>query len=160
MARLADLLTEQGAQVRRDGGVGLAVSGIGRAEIGELAYRHGILLHELADRVVEQPVTRVTLPTAAGWSGGRQPQPPHFQLQPPVHPDRHCPPLPPTALIGHPAGPSTPPEAVTVLQPLFRDDVRNDYQDEFRNDFQNNFQNDFRQEFCEEPPTTPDLRSE
>lgn len=69
MARLADLLSGQGAAVRRDGGAGLAVSGIGRTEIGELAYRHGILLHELADRVVEQPAPRATLPTASGRSG-------------------------------------------------------------------------------------------
>ncbi|WP_406203946.1 ATP-binding cassette domain-containing protein [Kitasatospora sp. NBC_01560] len=69
MARLADLLVGQGAQVRRDGGAGLAVAGIGRTEIGELAYQHGILLHELADRVVEQPVPRATLPVASGRSG-------------------------------------------------------------------------------------------
>ncbi|MFG2821984.1 ATP-binding cassette domain-containing protein [Kitasatospora sp. NPDC048365] len=69
MARLADLLTGQGAQVRRDGGAGLAVSGIGRTEIGELAYRHGILLHELADRVVEQPVPYPSLPSGSGRSG-------------------------------------------------------------------------------------------
>ncbi|MFJ9521394.1 ATP-binding cassette domain-containing protein [Kitasatospora sp. NPDC101801] len=76
MARLADLLTEQGHQVRRDGGVGIAVSGLGRTEIGELAYRHGILLHELADRVVEQPVPYPALPTASGRSGHVLPIPP------------------------------------------------------------------------------------
>ncbi|MER7581306.1 ATP-binding cassette domain-containing protein [Kitasatospora sp. NPDC097691] len=69
MARLADLLVSQGANVRRDGSVGLAVAGVDRTEIGELAYRHGILLHELADRVVEQPVPRVLLPAASGRSG-------------------------------------------------------------------------------------------
>ncbi|MEU1421929.1 ATP-binding cassette domain-containing protein [Kitasatospora sp. NPDC005751] len=69
MARLADLLAAQGAAVRRDGGAGLAVAGIDRTEIGELAYRHGILLHELADRVVEQPAPRAALPTASGRSG-------------------------------------------------------------------------------------------
>lgn len=69
MARLADLLTAQGHQVRRDGGVGIAVSGLGRTEIGELAYRHGILLHELADREVEQPVPYPSLPAASGRSG-------------------------------------------------------------------------------------------
>lgn len=72
MARLADLLVGQGAQVRRDGGAGLAVAGIGRTEIGELAYQHGILLHELADRVVEQPAPRATLPVASGRSGHLQ----------------------------------------------------------------------------------------
>ncbi|MFD7594258.1 ATP-binding cassette domain-containing protein [Kitasatospora sp. NPDC059812] len=69
MARLADLLVSQGAEVRRDGGAGLAVAGIDRTEIGELAYRHGILLHELADRVVEQPAPRAALPVASGRSG-------------------------------------------------------------------------------------------
>ncbi|MER8102182.1 ATP-binding cassette domain-containing protein [Kitasatospora sp. NPDC094016] len=69
MARLADLLVGQGAEVRRDGGAGLAVAGVDRTEIGELAYRHGILLHELADRVVEQPAPRVALPVASGRSG-------------------------------------------------------------------------------------------
>ncbi|MFJ4190784.1 ATP-binding cassette domain-containing protein [Kitasatospora sp. NPDC089509] len=75
MARLADLLVGQGAEVRRDGGAGLAVAGIDRTEIGELAYRHGILLHELADRVVEQPAPRTALPVASGRSG-------HLRLQP------------------------------------------------------------------------------
>ncbi|MFD5920145.1 ATP-binding cassette domain-containing protein [Kitasatospora sp. NPDC058201] len=74
MARLADLLVGQGAQVRRDGGAGLAVAGIGRTEIGELAYRNGILLHELADRVVEQPAPRAALPVGSGRSG-------HLHLQ-------------------------------------------------------------------------------
>jgi ABC-2 type transport system ATP-binding protein len=75
MTRLADLLLAQGAQVRRDGGTGIAVGGFGRTEIGELAYRHGILLHELADRVVEQPVPHLALPAASGRSG-------HVRLQP------------------------------------------------------------------------------
>ncbi|MQS14282.1 ATP-binding cassette domain-containing protein [Streptomyces kaniharaensis] len=69
MARLADVLVSQGAQVRRDGGAGLAVVGVGRSEIGELAYRHGILLHELADRVVEQPAPTAALPVSSGRSG-------------------------------------------------------------------------------------------
>ncbi|MFD0565591.1 ATP-binding cassette domain-containing protein [Kitasatospora saccharophila] len=70
MARLADLLAAQGGQVRRDGGAGLAVSGIDRTEIGELAYRNGILLHELADRVVQRPVSYPSaLPTGSGRSG-------------------------------------------------------------------------------------------
>ncbi|MFJ9609986.1 ATP-binding cassette domain-containing protein [Kitasatospora sp. NPDC101176] len=69
MARLADLLVSQGAEVRRDGGAGLAVAGVERTEIGELAYRHGILLHELADRVVEQPAPRAVLPVASGRAG-------------------------------------------------------------------------------------------
>ncbi|WP_052681888.1 ATP-binding cassette domain-containing protein [Saccharothrix sp. ST-888] len=75
MARLADLLAGQGAQVRRDGGAGIAVSGIDRTEIGELAYRNGILLHELSDRVVEQLVPHLSLPSASDRSG-------HVQLRP------------------------------------------------------------------------------
>ncbi|GAA1981699.1 ATP-binding cassette domain-containing protein [Kitasatospora viridis] len=65
MARLADLLVAQGAQVRPEGGAGLAVAGLGRTEIGELAYRNGIMLHELADRVVEQPAPRAVRPIQA-----------------------------------------------------------------------------------------------
>ena len=55
VARLADLLAGTGAAVRTDGGTRISVTGATRTEIGELAYRHGILLHELADRVVEEP---------------------------------------------------------------------------------------------------------
>ncbi|MGF1427449.1 ATP-binding cassette domain-containing protein [Kitasatospora sp. LaBMicrA B282] len=69
MARLADLLLAQGAQVRQDGSARLAVSGLGRTEIGELAYRSGILLHELADRVVEQPPPRAGFPVAVRGGG-------------------------------------------------------------------------------------------
>ncbi|MFD7411275.1 ATP-binding cassette domain-containing protein [Kitasatospora purpeofusca] len=69
MARLADLLAGQGAQVRREGGTELAVSGVGRTEIGELAYRHGILLHELADRVAERPAPRADLRVVASGPG-------------------------------------------------------------------------------------------
>ena len=51
VGRLADLLTESGAQVRREEGrAAITVVGVSRNQIGELAYRHGILLHELADR--------------------------------------------------------------------------------------------------------------
>ncbi|MEY9964493.1 ABC-2 type transport system ATP-binding protein [Streptacidiphilus sp. MAP12-16] len=55
VGRLADLLAESGALVRREGGARISVSGATRTEIGELAFRHGILLHELADHVVEAP---------------------------------------------------------------------------------------------------------
>jgi ABC-type multidrug transport system ATPase subunit len=76
VGRLADLLAEAGAQVRREGGAGIAVVGVSRTQIGELAYRHGILLHELADRtagsapgapaVPPLPQRRSTEATAAG----------------------------------------------------------------------------------------------
>ncbi|MEV7023735.1 ATP-binding cassette domain-containing protein [Kitasatospora sp. NPDC093558] len=91
MARLADLLVSQGAQVRRDGGAGIAVAGIGRTEIGELAYRHGILLHELADRVVEQPAPKAVLPTASGRFGQI-----HLQPGPAEQPQRAEQPQPAT----------------------------------------------------------------
>ncbi|MGA5703498.1 ATP-binding cassette domain-containing protein [Peterkaempfera bronchialis] len=57
VGRLADLLLARGAEVRREDGAGIAVSGLGRTEIGEIAYRNGILLHELADRVSERTAT-------------------------------------------------------------------------------------------------------
>ncbi|MFE6750544.1 ATP-binding cassette domain-containing protein [Kitasatospora purpeofusca] len=84
MARLADLLAGQGAQVRRDGGTELAVSGVGRTEIGELAYRHGILLHELADRVVERPAPRADLRVVA--SGPGRPRTPEAAAAPALVP--------------------------------------------------------------------------
>jgi ABC-2 type transport system ATP-binding protein len=49
VGRLADLLLAAGADVRWEAGNRILVSGAARTEIGELAYRHGILLHELAD---------------------------------------------------------------------------------------------------------------
>ena len=52
VGRLADLLTEAGARVHRESGTRISVGGIARTEIGELAYRHGILLHELAGSAV------------------------------------------------------------------------------------------------------------
>uniref|UniRef100_UPI001331784D ABC transporter ATP-binding protein n=1 Tax=Streptomyces sp. NRRL B-24484 TaxID=1463833 RepID=UPI001331784D len=69
VARLADLLLAQGARVRSDGRSGIAVGGLARAEIGELAHRHGVLLHELADRAIGRPPPRPVLPTGSGRSG-------------------------------------------------------------------------------------------
>ncbi|MGW2376057.1 ATP-binding cassette domain-containing protein [Kitasatospora sp. NPDC001683] len=85
MTRLSDLLVSQGAEVRPDGGAGLAVAGIDRTEIGELAYRHGILLHELADRVVEQPVPRAAVPAASGRSGRLRLKPGSESAHGPAH---------------------------------------------------------------------------
>ncbi|MCD0484649.1 ATP-binding cassette domain-containing protein [Streptacidiphilus sp. ASG 303] len=51
VGRLADLLLARGAEVRPESGTAIAVAGMGRTEIGEIAYRNGVLLHELADRV-------------------------------------------------------------------------------------------------------------
>ncbi|MFB6892513.1 ATP-binding cassette domain-containing protein [Kitasatospora sp. NPDC056327] len=109
MARLADLLTGHGAQVRKDGGAGLAVAGIGRTEIGELAYRNGILLHELADRVVERPAPRAALPTGSGRSGRLQVQAGSGPARPPKEQAEAVPERPaPPASAGRPA---TGPEA-------------------------------------------------
>ncbi|MEV8096121.1 ATP-binding cassette domain-containing protein [Kitasatospora sp. NPDC085879] len=69
MARLADLLLARGARVRPDGRSAIAVGGLVRAEIGELAHRHGILLHELADRAVGRPLPHPVLPAGSGRSG-------------------------------------------------------------------------------------------
>ncbi|RGD61620.1 ATP-binding cassette domain-containing protein [Kitasatospora xanthocidica] len=129
MARLADLLVSQGADVRRDGSVGLAVAGIDRTEIGELAYRHGILLHELADRVVEQPAPRVVLPAGSGRSGhlrlhpepgaGPSPEPaeqPNPEPDPAPNPEPKSEPGPQSAAerIPEPAAEPTPVRAVTT----------------------------------------------
>ena len=62
VGRLADLLTGAGAQVRRESGTRIAVAGVTRTEIGELAYRHGVLLHELTDHVVTRPAAAAPMP--------------------------------------------------------------------------------------------------
>ncbi|MFJ7910787.1 ATP-binding cassette domain-containing protein [Kitasatospora sp. NPDC096204] len=119
MARLADLLVSQGADVRRDGSVGLAVAGIDRTEIGELAYRHGILLHELADRVVEQPAPRIVLPAGSGRSGRLRldPEPeagpsgPEGTAEPAAAPA-------PTEAVPPPAGPPAGPTATQTPTPV------------------------------------------
>ncbi|MEW1909521.1 ATP-binding cassette domain-containing protein [Kitasatospora sp. NPDC085895] len=68
-ARFADLLLARGARVRPDGRSGIAVGGLARTEIGELAHRHGILLHELADRAIGRPPPHPVLPSGSGRSG-------------------------------------------------------------------------------------------
>ncbi|MDH6709968.1 ABC-2 type transport system ATP-binding protein [Kitasatospora sp. MAA19] len=113
MSRLADLLVSQGAEVRRDGGAGLAVAGIDRTEIGELAYRHGILLHELADRVVEQSAPRAALPVASGRSG-------HLRVQPALAASEPAP-----EPAAEPALESTP-DAPAVTVPHHRDGQHRD----------------------------------
>ncbi|GKQ39420.1 ATP-binding cassette domain-containing protein [Streptomyces sp. A012304] len=47
---LAELLLAEGAGVERVDSTAIAVSGADRASIGELAYAHQIMLHELTDR--------------------------------------------------------------------------------------------------------------
>ncbi len=48
--RLAELLREHGATAETRTGGALAVHGVGVADVGELAARHGIALHELVAR--------------------------------------------------------------------------------------------------------------
>jgi ABC-2 type transport system ATP-binding protein len=50
-SRLADALRAGGAAVEPDGGEGLTVSGWGPEQVGELAAREGIVLHELIPAV-------------------------------------------------------------------------------------------------------------
>ncbi|WP_051969916.1 ATP-binding cassette domain-containing protein [Kitasatospora azatica] len=106
MARLADLLLAHGAQVRQDDGAGIAVSGLGRTEIGEFAYRNGILLHELADRLVEQPAPRA--PRPSGVRAGAAPAVQVRRVSPITVGERL---RPPTASVAAPAGvaPEAPP---------------------------------------------------
>jgi ABC-2 type transport system ATP-binding protein len=49
-ARLAALLTAQGARVEQDGDGALHVFDADATAIGELAYANGVMLHELAPR--------------------------------------------------------------------------------------------------------------
>ena len=48
--RLAQALTKAGAKLHREEPNVLSVSGLDRADVGELAFRNGIVLHELATR--------------------------------------------------------------------------------------------------------------
>ena len=75
VGRLADLLAGTGAVVRAEGGTRISVTGATRTEIGELAYRHGVLLHELADRVVEEPALGAAVPAAPARTAAPVPAP-------------------------------------------------------------------------------------
>ncbi|MFI1378220.1 ATP-binding cassette domain-containing protein [Embleya sp. NPDC020886] len=50
VARLSALLRAEGVHAARSGGTTLVVTGADRARVGEIAFRGGILLHELAER--------------------------------------------------------------------------------------------------------------
>ncbi|MFD8085799.1 ABC transporter ATP-binding protein [Kitasatospora sp. NPDC059722] len=50
LASLVPVLTDAGAEVRREGPEAGLVTGLPAARIGELALRHGVVLHELAPR--------------------------------------------------------------------------------------------------------------
>jgi ABC-2 type transport system ATP-binding protein len=73
VGRLADLLVASGAAVRQESGVRISVIGASRTEIGELAYRHGILLHELADQAIEDPpLSEALFPVSAVAAQARE----------------------------------------------------------------------------------------
>ncbi|GGT44080.1 ATP-binding cassette domain-containing protein [Streptomyces purpureus] len=65
-ARLAAVLTREARAARRsvevvaEGGNRLSVYGGDRAEIGEAAFRHGVLLHQLADETIDATQTPET----------------------------------------------------------------------------------------------------
>ncbi|MFI0899738.1 ATP-binding cassette domain-containing protein [Streptomyces sp. NPDC020983] len=100
--RLAGLLAEDGAEVVAEGGSRIAVYGATSADVGETAHRHGILLHQLADR----PGGTVAEPQEARPDRGRgeaaarrralpRPRPaplrtPHGPLQPLRYELRRC----------------------------------------------------------------------
>lgn len=81
--RLAQLLAAQGIEVAKESGSCVGVFGSGRAHVGETAFRHGIVLHELADQIVDTGPPRPDRVTAAPglqpswrpWSGGRASDP-------------------------------------------------------------------------------------
>ncbi|GLY84410.1 ABC transporter ATP-binding protein [Actinoallomurus iriomotensis] len=50
VASLTAVLTAEGASVRPDGDQALTVTGLSAARVGEVAFRHRVLLHELAPR--------------------------------------------------------------------------------------------------------------
>ncbi|WP_245599758.1 ABC transporter ATP-binding protein [Embleya scabrispora] len=50
VARLSALLQAEGLYTARSGGTMLTVTGVDRARVGEIAFRGGILLHELTER--------------------------------------------------------------------------------------------------------------
>jgi ABC-type multidrug transport system ATPase subunit len=56
--RLAELLSDDGAEVVAAGGSRIAVYGTSAAAVGETAYRHGIMLYQLADTTVENVAGR------------------------------------------------------------------------------------------------------
>jgi ABC-2 type transport system ATP-binding protein len=115
VGRLADLLTEGGARVRRESGTRISVSGASRTEIGELAYRHGVLLHELTDHVVTRPAPRPVGATAAAPGNPGNPLAPPTPTPPTPTPPTPTPPTPtplPTAVVAAPAAAAAERQAV------------------------------------------------
>ena len=64
--RFAALLAEAGARSTQGEGASLEVRGLDRARIGDLAYRHGVPLHELAERFTGADPADVVLAACSG----------------------------------------------------------------------------------------------
>ncbi|KQV17122.1 MULTISPECIES: ABC transporter ATP-binding protein [unclassified Kitasatospora] len=73
-ARLAGVLTLEGADVRTDGSESLTVTGLTAARIGELAFEHRVLLRELASRSasLEEAFMELTADRADYLAGDRR----------------------------------------------------------------------------------------
>jgi ABC-type multidrug transport system ATPase subunit len=61
--RLGELLAGQGVEVVATSGTRIAVYGSNSAAVGETAHRHGILLHQLADRMADRTTDRTADPS-------------------------------------------------------------------------------------------------
>ncbi|MFG2970637.1 ATP-binding cassette domain-containing protein [Streptomyces sp. NPDC048288] len=82
-ARFADLLTKEAradhrsVEVVREGGNRLSVYGSTTAEVGDAAFRHGILVHQLADETGDMGPGAGTEPLPDEEPGTVRPQPDH-----------------------------------------------------------------------------------
>ena len=80
--RLADLMAADGAEVAPDGGSRVVVFGAACSRVGETAFRHGILLHELADQVVDPGPTPPLARADGRAAGGGHASPPRAVIEP------------------------------------------------------------------------------
>ncbi|MEU5697738.1 ATP-binding cassette domain-containing protein [Streptomyces aurantiacus] len=114
-ARLGALLTKEARTARcsvevvREDGNRLSVYGSTCAEVGETAYRHGILVHQLADEVGDMGPT----PAQEAGKGTREDEAPESTPQAPESTPQaqgahELPPLPPPITVRQGAGPLRP----------------------------------------------------
>jgi ABC-type multidrug transport system ATPase subunit len=89
--RLAGLLAEDGAEVVAAGGSRIAVYGADSAAVGEIAHRHGILLHQLADRPATAALPAPAPAPAPGPSAHAVPAPARRRLALPARRPRPAP---------------------------------------------------------------------
>jgi ABC-type multidrug transport system ATPase subunit len=73
--RLGELLAGGGAEVVPSSGTRIAVYGTSSAAVGETAYRHGILLHQLADRTGDAGGEGVSHTVPADRTAGQDAEP-------------------------------------------------------------------------------------